>query len=91
VSRFDSISVQPPWSLYSKIVRLCFSNRVFRQRQRRLLTLLAGNRRNSFRVGTEQGRLFSQGFKANPGLKLANAVGVKAGWPTAVKTYQEER
>src|SRR6266850_1777603 len=37
----------------------------------RVASSLAGNRRNSFRVVAEQGRLSTQGFKANPGLKLA--------------------
>jgi hypothetical protein len=55
----------------------------------RVESLLAGNRRNSFRVGNEGGRILSQGFKAIPGLKLANAVGVKAG-PSVITTGGEE-
>jgi hypothetical protein len=36
------------------------------------------NRRNSFRVATNQRcTTYPQGFKANPGLKLANAFSVK--------------
>ena len=34
------------------------------------------NHRNSFRVGKNLFLLFTQGFKANPGLKLANAFSV---------------
>jgi hypothetical protein len=33
-------------------------------------------RRNSFRVATKKGAFVTQGFKANPGLKLANAFSV---------------
>jgi hypothetical protein len=116
VSKFNSISVQPLWPLHRKFVRSCFSNRVFRLRQRRslisaqgwaLATLgselvssghdservacsLAGNRRKSFRVVAEEERLLSQGFEANPGLKLANAAGVKACRASAIKSYREE-
>jgi hypothetical protein len=115
MSLLDSISVQSRAALYGKFAGSCFSNRVFRLRQRRslisaqgwaLATLgselaspghnsegvvspLDGNRRNSFRVVAEQGRLLSQGFKANPRLKLANAVGVQAARPSAIRTYSE--
>jgi len=39
---------------------------------------LTSANRNPFRVASDYwARLFSQGFKANPGLKLANAFSVK--------------
>src|SRR5258705_4043890 len=45
-------------------------------------------RRNSFRVATRTNRPYSQGFKANPGLKLANAFSVFTGSPSA-RTHTE--
>jgi hypothetical protein len=115
MSLLDSTSVQSRAALYGKFARSCFSNWVFRLRQRRslisaqrwaLATLgseltspwhnsegvassLDGNRRNSFRVVAEKEKLLSQGFEANPGLKLANVVGVQAGRPSAIRTYPE--
>jgi hypothetical protein len=61
-----------------------------RSNSERVASSLVENQHNSFRVVSKQGKLLSQGFKANPGLKLANAVGVKAFRPAAIKTYWEE-